>query len=39
VVDPTGSPRRAFEAAVVELEQQCREVVAYLAMRSVEWST
>jgi protein-tyrosine phosphatase len=39
VVDPTGSPRRAFEAAVVELEQQCREVVAYLAMRSVEPST
>jgi protein-tyrosine phosphatase len=39
VVDPTGSPRRAFEAAVVELEQQCREVVAYLAMRSVGPST
>jgi protein-tyrosine phosphatase len=33
VVDPTGSPRRAFETAVVALEQQCREVAAHLATR------
>jgi protein-tyrosine-phosphatase len=31
VADPTGSPPRAFEAAVVALEQQCREVVTLLA--------
>ncbi len=33
VADPTGSLHRAFEAAVVALEQQCREVTAQLAMR------
>jgi protein-tyrosine phosphatase len=32
VVDPTGSPRRAFEAAVAELEQQCREVATHVVM-------
>jgi hypothetical protein len=32
VADPTGSPPRAFEAAVVALEQQCREVVKHLEM-------
>ncbi len=30
VADPTGSMPRAFEAAVVGIEQQCREVVARL---------
>ena len=30
VADPTGSVPRAFEAAVVTIEQQCREVVAHL---------
>jgi protein-tyrosine phosphatase len=33
VVDPTGSAPRAFEAAVVALEQQCREVATHLAVR------
>jgi protein-tyrosine phosphatase len=33
VTDPTGSPPRAFEAAVVAIEQQCREAVARLATR------
>lgn len=33
VADPTGLPQRAFETAVVALEQQCREVAAHLAMR------
>ena len=33
VADPTGSPQRAFEAAVVALEQQCREGAALLASR------
>ncbi len=30
VFDPTGSPRRAFEAAVVDIEAQCRQLVAAL---------
>ena len=30
VADPTGTPPRAFEASVVAIEQQCREVVAHL---------
>lgn len=30
VADPTGSPTRVFEAAVVTIEQQCREVAALL---------
>ncbi len=30
VADPTGSATRAFEAAVVTIEQQCREVAALL---------
>ncbi len=30
VADPTGSMPRAFEAAVVAIEQQCREVTALL---------
>lgn len=30
VADPTGSPRRAFEAAVVEIERQCSEASALL---------
>jgi protein-tyrosine-phosphatase len=30
VADPTGSASRVFEAAVVAIEQQCREVVALL---------
>ena len=30
VADPTGSASRVFEAAVVTMEQQCREVVALL---------
>ena len=33
VADPTGSMPRAFEAAVVAIEQQCREVAAHLLMR------
>ncbi len=33
VDDPTGSPPRAFEAAVVAIEQQCREVVSHLVAR------
>lgn len=33
VADPTGSMPRAFEAAVVALEHQCREVAAHLAAR------
>ncbi len=33
VADPTGSPHRAFEAAVVVLEQQCREAAGHLALR------
>jgi protein-tyrosine phosphatase len=32
VADPTGSPPRAFEAAVVAIEQQCREVAIHVAM-------
>jgi protein-tyrosine-phosphatase len=31
VADPTGSMPRAFEAAVVAIEQQCRDVAAHLA--------
>ncbi len=31
VADPTGSPSRAFEAAVVEIERQCREASVLLA--------
>lgn len=31
VADPTGSMPRAFEAAVVTIEQQCDEVAAHLA--------
>ena len=34
VADPTGSSPRAFEAAVVAIEQQCREVAALIASRS-----
>ncbi len=34
VADPTGSPHRAFEAAVVALEQQCREAAALLVAQS-----
>jgi protein-tyrosine phosphatase len=30
VADPTGSPPRAFETAVIALEQQCREVARHL---------
>jgi lysyl-tRNA synthetase class I len=30
VADPTGSASRVFEAAVVTIEQQCREVVSLL---------
>lgn len=30
VADPTGSPSRAFEAAVVTIEQQCRAVAAHI---------
>jgi protein-tyrosine phosphatase len=33
VDDPTGSAPRAFEAAVVAIEQQCDDVVALLARR------
>ena len=33
VADPTGSASRVFEAAVVTIEQQCREVTARLAGR------
>lgn len=33
VDDPTGSAPRAFEAAVVAIEQQCDDVVALLAQR------
>jgi hypothetical protein len=33
VADPTGSPPRAFEAAVVALEQQCRDVATHLTVR------
>ena len=32
VADPTGSLHRAFEAAVVAIEQQCREVTAHLVI-------
>ena len=31
VADPTGSTPKAFEAAVVAIEQQCREAATYLA--------
>ena len=31
VADPTGSPSRAFEAAVVEIERQCSEASVLLA--------
>ncbi len=33
VADPTGSAPRAFEAAVVGIEQQCREVAMWLDSR------
>lgn len=33
VADPTGSAPRVFEAAVVTIEQQCREVVAHVVAR------
>jgi protein-tyrosine-phosphatase len=33
VADPTGSASRVFEAAVVSIEQQCREVAALLVGR------
>jgi protein-tyrosine-phosphatase len=33
VADPTGSASRVFEAAVVAIEQQCREVAALLVGR------
>jgi protein-tyrosine phosphatase len=33
VADPTGSATRVFEAAVVSIEQQCREVAALLVGR------
>jgi protein-tyrosine-phosphatase len=33
VADPTGSASRIFEAAVVRIEQQCREVAALLVGR------
>lgn len=39
IADPTGSARRAFEAAVVALEQQCNEAAAWLASVSVPAST
>ncbi len=34
VADPTGSMPRTFEAAVVAIEQQCREAAALIASRS-----
>jgi protein-tyrosine phosphatase len=34
IADPTGSPPRAFEAAVVAIEQQCREVAMHVAMHA-----
>ena len=34
VADPTGSATRAFEAAVVTIEQQCREVAALLVAQA-----
>ena len=34
VADPTGSAPRAFEAAVVALEQQCREVTALVVAQT-----
>ena len=34
IADPTGSPPRAFEAAVVVIEQQCRDAATWLAARS-----
>ena len=34
VADPTGSVSRVFEAAVVAIEQQCREVAALLVGRA-----
>lgn len=34
VADPTGSPPKAFEAAVVAIEQQCREAAMRLAARA-----
>ena len=34
VADPTGSAPRAFEAAVVALEQQCREVAALVVAQT-----
>ncbi len=33
VADPTGSMPRTFEAAVVAIEQQCREVTMHVAVR------
>jgi len=32
IVDPTGSPPRAFETAVVALEQNCSAAAGYLAL-------
>lgn len=32
VADPTGSPKRIFEAAVVALERNCAEAAGYLAL-------
>lgn len=34
VADPTGSSPRAFEAAVVALEQQCRKVASHLVVQA-----
>lgn len=34
VADPTGSTPRAFETAVVAIEQQCREAAMHLATRA-----
>jgi len=34
VADPTGSTPKAFEAAVVVIEQQCREAAMHLFMRA-----
>jgi protein-tyrosine-phosphatase len=31
IADPTGSPAQVFEAAVVEIEQQCRTVADVIA--------
>jgi protein-tyrosine phosphatase len=39
VADPTGSPARAFEAAVVDIERQCTEAAEVLARAAGRWST